>query len=52
LSARESVPDASLFHLMADSSIRALLPPFDPEGITTVADWKDARRKIAEALGV
>jgi hypothetical protein len=52
LSARESVSDASLFHLMADNSIRALLPPFDPEGITTVTDWKDARRKIAQALGV
>jgi hypothetical protein len=52
LSARESVPDASLFHLMADNSIRALLPPFDPEGITAVVDWKDARPRIAEALGV
>ena len=52
LSASESVPDASLFHLMADNSIRTLLPPFDPEGITAVVDWKDARPRIAEALGV
>jgi hypothetical protein len=52
LSARESVPDASLFHLMADNTIRALLPAFDPQGITTVTDWNEARPKIAEALGV
>jgi hypothetical protein len=52
LSARESVPDASLFHLMADDSLRGLLPPFDERGITIVADWPEARTKIAEALGV
>jgi hypothetical protein len=52
LSARECVPDASLFHLMADNSVRALLPPFDLHGITTVTDWHDARPRIAEALGL
>jgi hypothetical protein len=52
LSARESAPYASLFHLMADNSLRPLLPPFDMEGITPVADWNEARPKIAEALGV
>jgi hypothetical protein len=52
LSARESVPDAFLFHLMADNSIRALIPPFDTRGITTVADWREARAGIAGVLGV
>jgi hypothetical protein len=52
LSARESVPDAAIFHLMADNSLRALLPPFDMQGITAVTDWRDARPMIAEALGV
>jgi hypothetical protein len=52
LSARECVPDASLFHLMADNSIRALLPPFDPEGIVSVLGWSEARTRIAEALGL
>jgi hypothetical protein len=37
---------------MADNTIRALLPAFDPQGITTVTDWNEARPKIAEALGV
>jgi hypothetical protein len=46
------VPEASLFHLMADNSVRALLPPFDLHGITTVTDWHDARPRIAEALGL
>jgi hypothetical protein len=52
LSARESVPDAALFHLMADNSLRPLLPPFDEQGITIVTDWREARPRIAEALGV
>ncbi|MGN6470264.1 MAG: hypothetical protein ACTHLC_11835, partial [Rhizobiaceae bacterium] len=52
LSARESVPDAALFHLMADNSLRPLLPPFDEQGITIVMDWREARPRIAEALGV
>jgi hypothetical protein len=37
---------------MADNSIRALLPPFDPQGITAVASWHDARPRIAEALAL
>ncbi|MDN5927634.1 MAG: hypothetical protein L0I29_11215 [Hyphomicrobiales bacterium] len=52
LSARQSVPDAALFHLMADNSVRALLPPFDPQGITSVTNWNEAGPRIAEALGV
>lgn len=50
-SAREWVADAHLFHLMADNSLRALLPP-PPEGVTVVADWREAGDRIAAALGV
>ncbi len=50
-SAKESVPDAHLFHLMADISLRAMLPP-PPEGIHVVDDWKEAAPKIAQALGL
>jgi hypothetical protein len=52
LSVKESVPDAALIHLMAENSLRALLPTFDEQGITIVADWREARLKIAESLGV
>lgn len=51
LSAQSSVADAHLFHLMADNSLRALLPPV-PDGINVVQDWPEARPKIAAALGV
>lgn len=50
ISARESVSDANLFHLMADNSLREFLPPL-PHDITVVHDWHDARPKIATALG-
>lgn len=50
ISARESVSDANLFHLMADNSLREFLPPL-PDDITVVHDWHDARPKIATALG-
>lgn len=51
ISARESVPDISLFHLMADNSLRELMPPL-PERIEIVLDWNEARPRIAAALGI
>ncbi len=51
VSAREIVQDAHLFHLMADNSLRAMLPP-PPEGVTVVEDWLEAGPKIASALGI
>jgi hypothetical protein len=45
------VPDAHLFHLMADNSLRALLPP-PPEDVAIVQDWADATPRIARALGI
>ncbi|MGX8013797.1 hypothetical protein ACVDG8_034925 [Mesorhizobium sp. ORM8.1] len=51
VSARGSVADAHLFHLMADNSLRAFLPP-TPEGVISVDDWREAAPKIAAALGL
>ncbi len=51
VSAREFVPDAHLFHLMADNSLRTLLPPVT-EDILVVEDWPEASGRIAEALGL
>jgi hypothetical protein len=51
ISARKSVADAHLFHLMADNSLREFLPPL-PDDIVVVQNWQDAMPKIAEALGV
>lgn len=51
VSARASVADAHLFHLMAHKGLRALMPPL-PEGIVAVEDWPDAAPKIAGALGL
>ena len=51
LSARGSVADAHLFHLMADNSLRAFLPPV-PDDIVVVQDWHEAAPKIASALGL
>ena len=51
LSARSSVADAHLFHLMADNSLRAVLPPI-PDDIISVHDWREAAPKIATALGL
>ena len=45
------VPDAHLFHLMADNSLRKLMPPA-ASGVTVVSDWADAAPKIARALGI
>jgi hypothetical protein len=44
-------PDAHLFHLMADNSLRALIPP-PPAGVHVVDDWREAAPKIATALGL
>ena len=51
VSARQSVADAHLFHLMADNSLRAFLPPL-PADIVMVQDWREAAPKIANALGL
>ena len=51
LSARGSVADAHLFHLMADNSLRAFLPPV-PDDIVVVQDWHESAPKIAGALGL
>jgi hypothetical protein len=51
LSVAKAVPDARLFHLMADNSLRAFLPPL-PQGIAAVHDWREAAPKIAAALGI
>ena len=50
-SARHDVPDAALFHLMADTSIRHMLPQ-PPAGTHIVEDWAEATPKIAAALGL
>lgn len=50
-SAMQSVPDASLFHMMSDERLRAVLPPL-PEGVHAVADWEEATPRIARALGL
>ena len=51
VSARQSVPDVHLFHLMADNSLRAFLPPL-PDDIVPVHDWREATPRIVEALGI
>ncbi|MER9555485.1 MULTISPECIES: hypothetical protein [unclassified Mesorhizobium] len=51
VSVQNSVADAYLFHLMADNSLRAFLPP-PPDGVIVVEDWRDAAPKIASALGL
>lgn len=50
-SARESVVDTHLFHLMADTSLRAMMPA-PPEGAVIVDTWHEAGERIAEALGL
>jgi hypothetical protein len=51
ISARQSVADAHLFHLMADNSLRDFLPPL-PDDFIVVQDWHDALPRIARALGI
>lgn len=50
-SAREFVPDVHLFHLMAETKLRQLLPD-PPEGAHVVEDWAEARPLIESALGI
>ena len=50
-SAREWVPDIHLFHLMAETALRPMLPK-PPEGATVVDDWDEATPLIAQALGL
>ncbi|RUV11225.1 hypothetical protein EOD00_10360 [Mesorhizobium sp. M7A.T.Ca.TU.009.01.3.1] len=50
-SGRESVADAELFHLMADNSLRAFLPPVTDD-VVVVQDWHEAAPKITSALGL
>ncbi|RUU79831.1 hypothetical protein EOD03_19170, partial [Mesorhizobium sp. M7A.T.Ca.TU.009.01.1.2] len=50
-SVRESVADAELFHLMADNSLRAFLPPVTDD-VVVVQDWHEAAPKITSALGL
>ncbi len=51
ISAREHVPDVHLFHLMAETKLRDLLPP-PPDGATVVDDWDEALPLIEQALGL
>jgi len=51
VSAHEYVPDAHLFHLMADPSLRKLLPPPEPY-FNVVRDWREAQPLIVERLGL
>ncbi len=50
-SAQEHVPDTHLIHLMADNSLRKMLPE-PPNGTYVVEDWKEATPIIAAALGI
>ena len=48
-SAREAVADAHLFHLIADNSLRALLPDL-PQDTAIAMDWREAGSGITNAL--
>jgi len=50
-SALEHVPDAHLIHLMADNSLRKMLPE-PPGGAHVVEDWREATPIIARVLGI
>lgn len=50
-SAREWVPDVHLFHLMAETKLRELMPE-PPEGTHVVDDWPQARPLLEAALGI
>ena len=51
VSAMERVPDAHLFHLMSDTSLRTLIPA-PPAGVHVVEDWPEATPMIVRALGI
>lgn len=46
-----AVPDAHVFHMMADPEIRALLDPLE-DGMHHVTTWENAAPQIAAALGI
>ncbi|WP_312794327.1 hypothetical protein [Tianweitania sp.] len=46
-----AVPDAHVFHMMADPEVRALLDPLE-DGMHHVTTWADAAPRIADALGI
>ena len=51
VSVAKHFPRAGLFHLMANKSLRPLLPAL-PDGVTEVADWIEAEAAIIEALSL
>jgi hypothetical protein len=50
-SVKQAVADAHLFHLMADNSLREMIPQPEP-GVHIVQDWREAAPRIAQALGI
>lgn len=50
-SARRAVDDAHLFHLIADNTLRPLLPEL-PHDAAVVMDWTEAGARIASALRI
>jgi hypothetical protein len=51
ISVRNSVPDATLFHLMSFEPFKSVMPKL-PEGVYSPQNWAEAEKVIAEALGV
>ncbi|MCB1417965.1 MAG: hypothetical protein KDJ74_02740 [Notoacmeibacter sp.] len=51
VSVAKHFPRAGLFHLMANKSLRPLLPAL-PDSVTEVADWIEAEAAIIEALSL
>lgn len=51
VSARRAVDDAHLFHLIADNTLRPLLPEL-PHDAAVVMDWTEAGARIASALRI
>lgn len=50
-SVQVALPEAHLFHLTADTSLRAIMPAL-PEDTIVVEDWLEALPKISAALGL
>ena len=51
VSARQEVTDSPLFHLIADNSLRKLVPA-PPQDATIVMDWNEAGERIAAVLKI
>jgi len=51
VSARQEVTDSHLFHLIADNSLRKLVPA-PPQDATIVMDWNEAGERIAAVLKI